>query len=323
MNKEQSAKIEALLQKYKAGICTPEEEARVELWLEKLNSPKLTLVTERRSLQNMRKQVLSQTQLRQQAKTIHLYKYLKIAAVLLLIPAALLFYSRLHNPASQTELVFTTLRGEQKTLVLPDSSIVVLNAASRLTLNSDFNKKKRIVTLSGEGYFQIKHNATKPFLVNTGHIQTQVLGTEFNVHAYPNEDNYKIAVASGCVSVSEKNDSQQSTVLGKMLTRNLMLTYNQKTRQHIIENADADKLSGWQHGSMFFEGASIAEIANTISRQYNTDVQLIGTTGRNCKYTIGFNRQPLNQTLRVLSELTGFTYRYAAGKIIIQSQNCR
>jgi len=323
MNKEQSSKIEALLQKYKAGNCTPEEEARVEIWLQNLNSPKLSAGSERRSLRNVREQVLSQIQPNYQAKTVQLYRYLKIAAVLLLVPMALFFYTKLHNAAPKSELVFTTLRGEQKTLVLPDSSVVVLNASSRLTINRDFNKNKRIVTLSGEGYFQIKHDVTKPFLVTTGHIQTQVLGTEFNVHAYPNEDNYKIAVASGCVSVSENTGTPRAAVLGKMLTRNLMLTYNQKTHQHFIENADADKLSGWQHGAIYFEDASIAEIANTLSRQYNTDIQLNGATGRNCKYTIGFNHQPLDKTLRVLSELTGFTYQYASGKIIIHSQNCR
>jgi transmembrane sensor len=323
MNKEESAKIEALLQKYKTGECTPEEETRIELWLEELNGPKLNVAEKRRSLRNIRKQVLNQTQSKNEAKTIHIYQYLKIAAVLLLVPMALLFYNRVRNSASQTELVFTTLRGEQKTLMLPDSSVVVLNASSSLTINRDFNKKKRIVTLSGEGYFNIKHDVTKPFLVNTGHIQTQVLGTQFNVHAYPNEDDYKIAVTSGCVSVSENSGTPQTKVLGKMLTRNLMITYNQKNRQHFIENADADKLSGWQHGAIYFEDASITEIANTLARQYNTDVQLTGTTGRNCKYTIGFNHQPLDKTLRVLSELTGFSYRYASGKIIIHSQNCR
>ncbi len=114
MNKEQSAKIEALLQKYKTGNCTPEEEARVELWLQHLDNnskPELSISAERLSLRRVRKRVLNQTKPHLETKTIYLYRYLKIAAVLLLVPAALFFYSRLNNQAAQIELVFTTLRG--------------------------------------------------------------------------------------------------------------------------------------------------------------------------------------------------------------------
>jgi ferric-dicitrate binding protein FerR (iron transport regulator) len=111
--------------------------------------------------------------------------------------------------------------------------------------------------------------------------------------------------------------------MGKVLTRNLMLVYNRQAHEHYIKTADADKLSAWQNGGLYFDEATIPEISSTLSRMYNIDVQLQDKPGRNCKYTIGFNSQPLDKVLRVLSQLTGITYQYTNHKIFIQSQNCR
>ncbi len=325
MNTKESAEIKALLQKYQADECTPTERARVEAWLEQLGKTSLTGITpsaEERILNRIRKRVIKGIPSRATDRKIYVLQYLKVAALLLLVPGGFLLYSKWQQPAPQALQQYSTARGERKVLTLPDSTIVTLNSSSVLTISADFGEKKRIVKLTGEGFFHVKHDAARPFIVSTGNIQTQVLGTQFNVHAYTNESEYKIAVVSGMVSVGEKMAANKVVAMGKVLTRNLMLVYNLKAHQHYIKTVDADKLSAWQNGQLYFDEASIPEITSTLSRMYNIDVQLQDKPGRNCKYTIGFNSQPLDKVLHVLSQLTGITYQYTNHKVFIQSQNC-
>lgn len=326
MNTKESAEIKTLLQKYKADQCTPEERARVETWLEQLGKQSQIHIpgsTENRILGRIRKRVLNEIPSQSEGNKIFVLQYLKIAALLLLVPSGFLLYSKLNRPAPQALQQYFTARGERKVLTLPDSTTVTLNSSSVLTISDDFGVKNRMVKLSGEGFFHVKHDASKPFIVATGHIQTQVLGTQFNVHAYNNESEYKIAVVSGMVSVGENQATNKVVPLGKVLTRNLMLVYNPKAHQHYIKSADADKLCAWQTGQLYFDEATIPEIALTLSRMYNIDVQLADKPGHDCKYTIGFNSQPLDKVLRVLNQLTGITYQYTNSKIIIHSKNCR
>lgn len=326
MNTNRSAPIKSLLQKYKAGQCTQQEQARVEAWLQQLGKDtpaNVTHISEQHILRRIRKQVLSNIKPLANPAGLRLLQYVKIAAMLLLIPAAILLYTKYGTPNKQALQQYSTTRGERKTLLLPDSTTVVLNSSSVLTISNEFGKGTRAVTLIGEGYFHVKHDASRPFIVTTGKLQTRVLGTQFNVHAYANDDDYKIAVVDGRVRVSESSSPDNIISLGKVLTRNFMLTYSTKTRRHNITTADADKLSAWQHGELYFEEASIPEIALTLSRAYNINVQLTDKPGRNCKYTIGFNGQPINKVLRVLSELTGITYQLTPNKITINSKNCR
>jgi transmembrane sensor len=326
MNRNRSATIKSLLQKYKAGECTAQEQARVEAWLHQLGNEShinITDISEQRVLRRIRKRVLDNIKPSAGTIRLELLRYIKVAAVLLLIPLGILLYAGYNKPGKPSLQQYATARGERKTLILPDSTTVILNSSSMLTISNDFNKKTRSVALSGEGYFHVKHDASRPFIVTTGKLQTRVLGTQFNVHAYANEDNYKIAVVNGRVRVGENSSQGKVVPLGKILTRNLMLTYSKKSNRHSIANANADRLSAWQRGEIYFEEASIPEIALTLSRAYNIDVQLAGKPGRNCKYTIGFTRQPINKVLGVLGELTGIIYKLTPSKIIINSKNCR
>jgi ferric-dicitrate binding protein FerR (iron transport regulator) len=325
MNTKESARIKTLLQNYKAGNCSPEEQARIETWLEQLNEQEQTGTadaTDKQALQRIRRQVLNQIKADNKVRKLPLLRYLKIAALVLLMPTGWLIYSKLSKPAPQVLQQYFTHRGERKTLILTDSTVVVLNSSSVLTISNDFGKAKRSVTLAGEGYFHVKHDATRPFIVTTGNIQTQVLGTQFNIHAYANDNEYTVAVVGGRVRVSENSTANTMIPLGKVLTRNLMLAYDKKTHRYVTKTADADKLSAWQHGELYFDNASIPEIAATLSRMYNIDVQLMDKPGHNCRYTIDFNGQPLNKVLQVLGELTGITYHYNTNKIIINSKNC-
>ncbi|UOE50626.1 FecR domain-containing protein [Mucilaginibacter sp. SMC90] len=321
MNNEQSARIKALLEKYKQGTCTPQEEQRVEQWLKNLNNDLAdSPVNEHAVLKNIRRRVLVQIRAGRDTKVISLIPLLRIAAVLLLIPAAFYLYAALNKQPLQ-KLSYAAARGERKTLILPDSTEVVLNSSSVLTLSADFNETGRRVSLTGEAYFHVKHNAAKPFIITTGHMQTRVLGTQFNVHAYKNDNDYRVAVVGGRVQVSEAVAGKVKPLAG-VLTRNLMITYNVLNHTASVRHTDADQVSAWQNGKLYFDEASVSEMAEALSRKYNIDIKVHDKPGQVCRYTVGFNNQPLNSVLKVLSRLAGFTYQYNKNKIIIDSPNC-
>lgn len=319
MNTDQSAKIKALLERYRDNKCTDEEKAIIETWLNKTNNNTVN-VNERAVINRIRHRVLSEATGSKYAPTIRLSAYLKIAAAILLVPAAVWLFLSTNKPA-RVITQYTTKRGERKTLILSDSTVVVLNSASRLRVNSDFNEHNRRVSLSGEAFFHVKHNAAKPFIVTTGQLQTRVLGTQFNVHAYGDEPTYSVAVVEGRVSVSEATANTLKPLSG-ILTRNLMITYN--TAKHIsrLRRADADKISSWQDGKLYFEEATVNDMTKTLARKYNIDIEFHGKHGPACRYTIGFNNQPLAHVLQVLAQLTGLDYNYSRNKIIIRSPNC-
>ncbi|MVN92714.1 FecR family protein [Mucilaginibacter aquatilis] len=323
MNNKKSALINVLLQKYREGKSTVNETQQVEQWLHTLGKGASDAVnnSEEKFVRVTRKHVLKNI-----APQRSVYKvmrpYMRVAAALLLLPLVYLIYSNQPKQVVVAKQEFSTLAGERKIIRLPDSTEVVLNASSALTISTDFNQKFRNVKLSGEAYFRVAHDSTRPFIVSTGKLKTRVLGTEFNVHAYQNESSIKVAVVDGRVRVSEYKQNGTSKPLGDILTHNLMLTYNVSSQRYKTANADAQKIASWQNGGLYFEDADIQEIVMALSRHYNRNIQLADKPVGKCSYTISFLHEPLPKVLGVLSQLTGITYQTAQNKIIIHSKNC-
>ncbi|WP_295771056.1 FecR domain-containing protein [uncultured Mucilaginibacter sp.] len=323
MNNKKSALINVLLQKYREGKGTLRETQQVENWLHNLgkNTPDAVNTSEEKLVKAARKNVLKNIAPQHSVYNI-MRPYLRVAAALLLLPLAYLIYSNQPKPLIAAKQQFSTLAGERKIIRLPDSTEVVLNASSVLTVDDNFNEKFRNVKLSGEAYFRVAHDSTRPFIVSTGKLKTRVLGTEFNVHAYKNESNIKVAVVKGRVRVSEHKQNGNNKPLGNVLTHNLLLTYNVSSKRYNTVNADAEKIASWQNGGLYFEDADIQEIVMALSRHYNRNIQFADTPVGKCSYTISFLHEPLPKVLGVLSQLTGITYKTAQNKIIIHSKNC-
>jgi len=146
---------------------------------------------------------------------------MKIAAVFVLflgsIAAAYLFNSgRTQKSNSNVAIVnnnnYKTLAGEKRIFILPDKTRVILNAASELVLAADFGKTERSVTLTGEAFFEVSHNKNLPFLVNTNNFQVKVLGTKFNVKAYPHEPN-EATLIQGSIELHLNNSTKKAVLL--------------------------------------------------------------------------------------------------------------
>lgn len=309
------AAILALLKKYRAGECTPEEITRIEEWFEAAEELPDTV-----EMTHAANEAVERTmQILFPRKGNLVYILLSAAAVLILVATGLLFVYRSHikEPVAITYASVTTQKGQRRKLTLPDGSRLTLNAGTSVNIPSNFGEKTRELILSGEATFDISQNVRQPFIIHTGDVRTVVLGTSFDIKAYPGEKAVQIAVLSGKVRIEKKQQ-----VLAAGVVKNQLLTYEESTGKHELKNCNAADIAGWQQNRLFFDQATVAEIAEVLERQYNVNITLIGTTKRLCRYTLQLKNESLNNALLLLEQLSGISYQVNNKEIKINIASC-
>lgn len=319
--KKTSVNTEALqlLAKYRAGQCSPEEIERVEHWFNAFDDNNENLTeADKSAIEEANRYILAQTQ-PGQPKVVRFkpaYKWYAAAACLLLgvVIASALIRRSSSRTALEQNLTFSTTNGERKNITLADGSTVMLNAASSVKLLG-FDAEHRTVSLSGEAFFKIAKDKTHPFIIKTGKIQTHVIGTSFNIRAYADEPNISVAVASGKVQVEENNAGAK--VLGAGMTINHLFTYNIKSGSYTLVENNVSTANGWINNQLYFNKATVADIARILERTYNVPVKVVGNAAANPHFTVTFNAGRLDVTLSQLSLLTGVTYQRTAAGVIL------
>jgi ferric-dicitrate binding protein FerR (iron transport regulator) len=163
----------------------------------------------------------------------------------------------------------STPKGRQYSLVLADGSKVWLNAASSIRYPTAFAGNERRVEITGEAYFEIAHNASKPFIVQKGQTEVKVLGTHFNVNAYDDEESLKVTLLEGSVAVSSLTANSQLKAKLKP-GQQAILTHNSQLETR--NNIDVDEVMSWKNGFFSFSNADIRTVMRQLSRWYDVDV---------------------------------------------------
>ncbi|WP_341843119.1 FecR domain-containing protein [Chitinophaga caseinilytica] len=163
--------------------------------------------------------------------------------------------------------VFNTIstpKGGQYQVQLPDGTVVWMNAASSLRFPSAFTGNERLVELTGEGYFEVAADVEKPFKVAVKDVRVEVLGTKFNINAYPEESQARAALLEGSVRVRRKDDA-------------VKLAPGQEARigqegKIAVSPADLEQVLAWKNGYFQFEGATLPVLLRQIGRWYDVEV---------------------------------------------------
>ena len=155
--------------------------------------------------------------------------------------------------------------GQKLITWLEDGTKVHLNAGSSLRYPESFSDSSRLVYLEGEAYFEVTEDTNRPFVVKTGIVQTTVLGTSFNVRAYPDENRIEVAVAEGKVTVGNES---RSASFEYTLIRNQMTSYDVAAKQAIRQDFDPNTVLAWTKGIIHFKDANIQEVIGTLERWY-------------------------------------------------------
>lgn len=166
----------------------------------------------------------------------------------------------------------TTPMGGQTKVVLPDQSVVWINAGSTLRYGSDFNTDGRSVQLDGEAYFEVTRDSLKPFIVKSKKLDIEVIGTSFNVKAYGLDEMTDVTLISGKVNVSLRDDVVHAGDV--TLTPNRKLSFNKKTNKVRVSEVDAKDALSWMDGSLKFSEQPFVNIAKDLERKFNVRIRI-------------------------------------------------
>lgn len=234
----------------------------------------------------------------------------RVAAVL--IPLFAIVGVWLYQSTCIDMIEIVALAGEQKEIRLPDGSTVWLNACSKISYPEKFGDSLRNITLTGEAYFSVVRNEHKRFEVTTKDITVAVLGTQFNVKAYPDDELVTTTLTSGKVAVQSPEEKYT-------LRPNQELVYNIADKSAVVQGV-SDNSTNWRDGSLIFNELTMNEIFKELERKFDVKFNYSQTPLPNDKYSIKFtNKENITQILDVFADVTGggFTYTTNGKNIII------
>ncbi|MFA4869628.1 MAG: FecR domain-containing protein [Pedobacter sp.] len=204
----------------------------------------------------------------------------------------------------------STAKGENYSIILPDKSKVWLNAASSLTYSTALNvNKKRVVELMGEAYFEVFHDKAHPFIVETKNQTLEVLGTHFNLAAYPDDPVIRTTLLEGRVSLNNQTNKV-------FLTPGQQATLSQVKPTFNVKDVNVTDAVAWKNGLFAFKNESIRSIMEEISRWYDVDFELHGDIENKTFGGTVSRFSDIREVLNVL-ELTGAIHFKIEGRRII------
>jgi transmembrane sensor len=232
------------------------------------------------------------------------------------------------STGKSTAIIYNTLstgKGEIYSLSLSDGSRVWLNAASSVRYPVTFTGNERIVEITGEAYFEVAHDATKPFKVKAGGMETEVLGTRFNINSYSDEAMIRTTLLEGSVKVSSmvngqlSKDKEFAAVL-KPGEQAILAGHSPRHGGHALtidHSPDLEEVLAWKDGKFVFNDVAIEEVMRQLERWYDVEI-IYGDNIRNKSFHINgqiSRYSNASKTLEML-EATGWLHFKIAGKKI-------
>ncbi|WP_298541458.1 FecR domain-containing protein [uncultured Aquimarina sp.] len=205
--------------------------------------------------------------------------------------------------------------GDQKTIILPDGSTVVMNADSYVTYPKKFADSIRTVTLIGEAFFDVKRDTTKPFIVHTDNIKIRVLGTSFNIKSYPNDEKVETTLVTGKVEVL--NNKNETPIV---LEPSQQAVYTKKKSSIKVDSVDSKNIIAWKEGKLVFDKTPLKQVVLDLKRKYNTEFIIRSDTLLQYKYTGEFDNLSLEEVLEILKLSSPINYKHLNNKIMLESQ---
>lgn len=243
-------------------------------------------------------------------------KLLQYAALFILLISIPLVYFLGRNKAFTPE-TYTTIScslGDKSEIVLPDSSRIILNSGSKLKFNNDFNEGERNVFLEGEAFFMVSKNEQSPFRVKTGEIEVEVLGTEFNVNAYPEENKISTTLVGGSLKVTNKN---QST----LIKPGQKLIYCKETKSMIKQFlADTAPETEWKDGRLVFRNESLSDLELKLERWFDVDIDFADEEIKSKRFTGILERESILEALSYFGYSKYVGYRINGNDITFYSK---
>lgn len=249
------------------------------------------------------------------------------AVALLLILACVVFYGSFTTQSDNRPWVtLDTPYGQKSIVTLPDGTRIFLNGGSSISYPEVFAPDKREVNLSGEAFFEVAPNPQQPFIVSAGGVITEVLGTSFNVQAFPAR-RVSVTVATGRVRVAVGTSSTGSG--DSIAERRVILAPNDQAVFHpsqgrfTVTEVNIEKYLAWKDNTLLFEDMSIEEVAGVLERWYNVTIVFDNDSIKTCRVNGKYKDQSLESVLQSIQYMVQVDFRFTLpNKVRLKGKGC-
>lgn len=291
--------------RYLAGTASAKEREWVEAWYAAFDQlPDHTVAAK---ATDAKKQIIYQKISQRIEGRSWMYSWTKWAvAACALLALGVLIWQLNQRPGlgGVPDTIVSTAAGERRSIRLNDSSVIWLNGGSQLRYTADYGKHKREIWLEkGEVFFDVTPNTRMPFVVNAHALQVKVLGTSFNVDAFPNQD-VAIGVRSGKVQVSHAEQVLGTLGMGDQLY------FRRNKGVASLSRMDAKWIASWQQNKMELENVDFKTLRQTIAEFYGVPLRSIGKGLDDYRFTLVLDRAvSIEETLEIIAAIHQIGYR--------------
>lgn len=245
-------------------------------------------------------------------------RWTRIAAVLLLLLGVGYGVGSWREQAVSDVIVqnqLITAKGSKGRFTLPDGSVVWLNSETKLTYPDKFAAGKRLVSLEGEAYFEVAKDTKKPFVVQTGEIDVEVLGTCFNLDSYSSSEFVQAALLNGSVKIS-----------GKVLKAPVYLRpdelfkYRKSDQVSSVEKAKAGLYADWIKDRLVFDNDCLSDILISMEGRYNMEIDCPKPFAASTRLSFTIRQESIEEVMEAMSQIAPIRYEIKRGKVHIRQK---
>ncbi len=323
--KENENYIDELIAKYLAGEAMPDEAIWLDDWkaqseanLQYFNRSKKLFdftLDQHFDAQKMYQNIIATAP--KEVPVFSLKQYftpLRIAASLIIVSLLGLIATLIFKTNTQPDIILASTETVQEQK-LADGSTVALNKHSKLTLVGGFNGKQRKVKLEGEAFFEVKHDAEKPFVIDAGGLLIKDIGTAFNVKANPQSDSVFVFVTEGIVELSANNETI-------VLQQSQSALYIKSTKRFIETNYVQANIAAYKTKQFHFNAATLGEVAEELNAVYGPIIQLESKQLALCTISVDFHNESPETIVTIIAQTLGLEVEQHNGTYFLKGTNC-
>lgn len=254
-----------------------------------------------KSVQNRMMEQLQQEVGRKQ-RTLNFFRYAAVFLVLIAVPA--LIYT-LSTNKPEAPLTYTTVAadyGQISKVVLPDSSVVWINSGSAIKYNNRYSATNRDIELEGEAFFKVTHNPDVPLIVSNADLRVKVLGTEFSVSAYSEEESIQVVLEKGKVELTSATDAR----FRQELKPGEMASFSKEKKELAINSVNTNLYTSWKDGLINIYNLPLSELVIKLEKRFNQKFE-VDEAIKNMPYTFTIKNEDLSSVLSLMEKITPVT----------------
>lgn len=314
-------KLNQLFEDYLNGTISPEDEKLLESFDAKVLAQNLDRYTNsERAKERVSDRLNKNINRGTKSRRILAYTFRVAAAVCLFFVFKFFLVQQTEQPTIKDDALVWLERktswGEKLNLILADGTEIKLNSGSTIKFPKNFSADERRIILTGEAFFDVARNESKPFIIESENVVTKVLGTSFNIQAYEDQEAVAVSVLTGRVEVAAGTNKV-------FLSPKEQGIYKRGTENVLKGRVDIEKILFWKDGIIHFEDSSFEEVERVLERWYGVDISFDSKKLRQCHLTATYKNESLETILgSIIYTKKGMQYRIENQKNIIFSGNC-